>query len=66
MIFIFFLDASIFGVDHFYDDPTCVPLYNCIAYDPEGLLGSLSACILTYFGILYLYLYLIKLFPTYL
>lgn len=47
-----YVDSIIFGVDHYYDEPTCVSLYKCIAYDPEGLLGSFSACILTYFGLM--------------
>ena len=46
-----YIDVSIFGEDHIYDDPTCSSIYNCVSYDPEGLLGSLTACTLTYLGV---------------
>ena len=41
-----------FGSDHFYGSPECKELYGCISYDPEGILGSLSACTLTYLGLI--------------
>jgi len=44
------LDIHVFGYNQIYHHPTCKELYNCIAYDPEGLLGSLSACTLCYLG----------------
>ncbi len=46
-----YIDMSIVGWNHFYHKPTCIDLYDCEAYDPEGLLGSLTACTLTYLGI---------------
>ena len=46
------LDVHVFGYNQIYHHPTCKELYNCIAYDPEGLLGSLSACTLCYLGII--------------
>ena len=47
-----YLDIKFFGLDHMYDEPTCTALYDCLAYDPEGLLGSFSACTLTYLGLM--------------
>jgi hypothetical protein len=46
-----YIDVSIFGESHIYDGPTCTELYGCQSYDPEGLLGSLTACTLTYTGV---------------
>ena len=39
-----YIDQIFFTSKHFFADPTCRKLYDCGAYDPEGLLGSLSAC----------------------
>lgn len=36
----------------FLSYPTCQELYDCGSYDPEGFLGSLSACTLTYLGLI--------------
>jgi predicted acyltransferase len=47
-----YIDVKLFGADHFYGEPTCVKIYDCISYDPEGALGSLSACTLTYLGLM--------------
>lgn len=47
-----YIDIQFFGFDHIYHIPTCTALYNCLPYDPEGLLGSLSACSLTYLGLM--------------
>lgn len=46
------IDIRVFGYNQIYHHPTCVELYDCIAYDPEGLLGSLSACLLCYLGLM--------------
>ena len=46
------IDIHVFGYNQIYHHPTCVELYDCIAYDPEGLLGSLSACLLCYLGLM--------------
>ena len=47
-----YIDVKVFGEDHIYDEPTCSGIYNCVSYDPEGLLGSFTACTLTYLGVL--------------
>lgn len=47
-----YIDMQVFGYDFIYHSPTCKQLYGCRAYDPEGLLGSLSACSLTYLGLM--------------
>ena len=46
------IDMKLFGEDHYYLYPTCQRLYNCVGYDPEGTLGSLTACTLTYLGLM--------------
>ena len=46
-----FIDEAVFGFEHYYHSPTCKQLYNCVAYDPEGLFGSISATTLTYLGL---------------
>ena len=47
-----YVDVTVFGETRIYQTPTCQSLYNCVAYDPEGLLGSMTACTLTYFGVM--------------
>jgi heparan-alpha-glucosaminide N-acetyltransferase len=47
-----YIDVHLFGEGHFYGNPTCKRLYKCQSYDPEGALGSLTACTLTYLGLL--------------
>ena len=47
-----YFDMKLFGLDHIYLYPTCQRLYGCIGYDPEGALGGLSACTLTYLGLM--------------
>jgi predicted acyltransferase len=46
-----YIDVSVFGEAHIYQEPTCKQLYGCTSYDPEGLLGSLTAITLTYTGV---------------
>ena len=46
------IDMKLFGKDHIYLNPTCKRLYDCVGYDPEGTLGSLTACTLTYLGLM--------------
>eukprot|EP00605_Chrysophyceae_sp_TOSAG23-4_P002998 GSChrysophyteH1.ASY1.ANO1.3303.1 assembled CDS len=46
-----YIDLQFFGSQHIYMEPTCVQLYQCQSYDPEGLLGSLTACIVAYLGL---------------
>jgi heparan-alpha-glucosaminide N-acetyltransferase len=43
---------ELFGYELIYHHPTCLEMYQCQAYDPEGLLGVLSACSLTYLGLM--------------
>ena len=46
-----YIDRVILGYFHIYSSPTCKSIYETqIPYDPEGLLGCLTSCILTYIG----------------
>ena len=48
-----YIDLKVFGHQHIYDEPTCVAAYQChTPYDPEGLVGSFNAVLLTYMGIM--------------
>lgn len=47
-----YIDMKVFSYTHIYHHPTCLEMYQCQAYDPEGLLGSISACTLTYSGLM--------------
>eukprot|EP00519_Triparma_laevis_P006834 CAMPEP_0182517488 /NCGR_PEP_ID=MMETSP1321-20130603/42345_1 /TAXON_ID=91990 /ORGANISM="Bolidomonas sp., Strain RCC1657" /LENGTH=628 /DNA_ID=CAMNT_0024725237 /DNA_START=76 /DNA_END=1962 /DNA_ORIENTATION=- len=47
-----YVDVMVLGKSHFYDSPTCENVYDCIAYDPEGIVGSLSASFLAFLGLL--------------
>lgn len=47
-----YIDIQFFGYDYIYHNPTCKEIYECIAYDPEGFLGALSATTLTYLGLM--------------
>ena len=47
-----YIDMKVFSYTHIYHHPTCLEMYQCQAYDPEGLLGSISACTLTYLGLM--------------
>jgi len=47
-----YIDMQVFSYTHIYHHPTCLEMYQCQAYDPEGLLGSISACTLTYLGLM--------------
>jgi heparan-alpha-glucosaminide N-acetyltransferase len=47
-----YIDMKVFGYDFIYHHPTCLDVYQCRPYDPEGLLGVLSACTLTYIGLM--------------
>jgi heparan-alpha-glucosaminide N-acetyltransferase len=47
-----YLDRLILGESHVYKYPTCQGVYQTIIpYDPEGLLGTLTSCVLTYLGL---------------
>jgi heparan-alpha-glucosaminide N-acetyltransferase len=47
-----YIDLHVFGYDHIYPHPTCLDVYQCPRFDPEGVLGVLSACSLTYIGLM--------------
>jgi heparan-alpha-glucosaminide N-acetyltransferase len=47
-----YIDMKFFTWQLIYHHPTCLDMYQCRVYDPEGLLGSLSACTLTYLGLM--------------
>lgn len=47
-----YIDMHAFGYWFIFHRPTCQLLYHCPPYDPEGLLGVLSACNLTYLGLM--------------
>ena len=45
------VDVSVFGEGHIYDEPTCTTVYQCGVYDPEGLVGALNAIVLCWLGL---------------
>lgn len=47
-----YIDMNFFSWQLIYHHPTCLEMYQCQVYDPEGLLGSLMACTLTYLGLM--------------
>lgn len=47
-----YIDMKFFTWQLIYHHPTCLDMYQCRVYDPEGLLGSLMACTLTYLGLM--------------
>lgn len=47
-----YIDNKLLGYKQLYHHPTCLDVYLCQAYDPEGVLGSLSAVSLTYLGLM--------------
>lgn len=47
-----YIDYKLFGHNHVYQYSTAHKIYATGWYDPEGFLGSLTATILTFFGIL--------------
>jgi heparan-alpha-glucosaminide N-acetyltransferase len=47
-----YIDRYILGSSHVYGYPTCRDIYETtVPYDPEGLLGSLTSCVLAYLGV---------------
>jgi heparan-alpha-glucosaminide N-acetyltransferase len=47
------IDVLVFGDKHIYDNPTFKDVYQSYDhFDPEGLLGSFSACTLCYLGLI--------------
>lgn len=47
-----YLDMKLFGYKFIYHHPTCLEIYQCRPYDPEGFLGVWSACTLCYLGLM--------------
>ena len=47
-----YVDRVLLGWNHIYHHPTCVEVYRCQAYDPEGLLGTLNSAVLCYLGVI--------------
>jgi heparan-alpha-glucosaminide N-acetyltransferase len=47
-----YVDMALLGFKHIYHHPTCLEVYSCMPYDPEGVLGSLSASTLTFCGLM--------------
>ena len=46
-----YIDRLIIGEPRLYQTPTCKAIYaTSVPYDPEGLLGCLTSCALTYIG----------------
>ena len=54
------VDVALFGENHMYHDvrggapistATCADVFGCAVYDPEGALGWLSACWVTFLGL---------------
>ncbi|KAK3785913.1 hypothetical protein RRG08_033021 [Elysia crispata] len=47
-----YIDRKIFGNNHIYASPTSKEIYkSTMPYDPEGLLGTLSSCVLCFLGL---------------
>lgn len=47
-----YIDRTVLGDSQVYKDPTCQEIYNTtVAYDPEGLLGTLTSCFLCFLGL---------------
>lgn len=47
-----YIDCKVLGYSLLFHSPTCRSMYDCVAYDPEGILGSFSACTLAYLGLM--------------
>mmetsp|Transcript_14361 Transcript_14361/g.29557 ORF Transcript_14361/g.29557 Transcript_14361/m.29557 type:complete len:610 (-) Transcript_14361:18-1847(-) len=45
-----YIDEQILSSAHFYDNPTCKSTYNCLSYDPEGIVGGFNAAFLSFLG----------------
>lgn len=45
------VDTVILGKHHLFNSPTCDEVYKCGVYDPEGLVGSLTASLLLFLGL---------------
>eukprot|EP00462_Mataza_sp_D1_P020440 CAMPEP_0175126666 /NCGR_PEP_ID=MMETSP0087-20121206/3980_1 /TAXON_ID=136419 /ORGANISM="Unknown Unknown, Strain D1" /LENGTH=700 /DNA_ID=CAMNT_0016408603 /DNA_START=118 /DNA_END=2220 /DNA_ORIENTATION=+ len=45
-----YIDELLLTKGHIYGSPTCKHLYQTKAYDPEGILGSLTSIVMTFLG----------------
>jgi len=46
-----YVDSQVLGPDHYYQTPTCMDVYECESYDPEGIMGGFSAAFLAVCGL---------------
>lgn len=47
-----YVDRLLLGPDHIYQKPTCMKIYQTVLpYDPEGILGTLTAVLNVYLGV---------------
>jgi len=47
-----YVDQVVFGINHMYGHPTCKQIYdNQVPFDPEGLLGCLTATLTVFLGL---------------
>lgn len=47
-----YIDMKMFTYQLIFHHPTCLSLYSCRVYDPEGFLGIFTASVLTYLGLM--------------
>lgn len=45
------VDVSVFGAKHIYQSPSSTPVYQGVAHDPEGLLGTLTSIVMCWLGV---------------
>jgi len=45
-----YIDRQFFGINHIYSNPTSKAVYESGAFDPEGLLGSLTSVVQVFLG----------------
>lgn len=46
-----YVEVLLFGESHIYQSPTCSDVYECGSYDPEGVLGWISASWMAFLGL---------------
>ncbi|XP_052071109.1 heparan-alpha-glucosaminide N-acetyltransferase-like [Mytilus californianus] len=47
-----YIDRQVFGEKHIFGSPTCKEIYhNDLPHEPEGLLGTLTSCVLCFLGL---------------
>jgi len=45
------IDVNLFGPRHIYQHPSSTPIYQGVAHDPEGLLGTLTSIVMCWLGV---------------